>query len=98
MATSKLGYLLASALMVGVLLASSGAASGQQEGRSPALRGPESPARLGFAAEPEQSTGTDYVPQELIVGLKEGVSRSTAGLERAAVASDGRVRMSCKTR
>jgi subtilisin family serine protease len=84
MATGKLGYLLAVALMVGVLLASSGAASGQQDGWSP--------ARLGFASEPEQSTGRDYVPQELIVGLKEGVSRSSAGLERAAVASDGRVK------
>jgi hypothetical protein len=47
MATGKLGYLLAVALMVGVLLASSGAASGQQDGWSP--------ARLGFASEPEQS-------------------------------------------
>ncbi len=31
------------------------------------------------------------MPAELVVGLKEGVSQSTEGLERAAVASGGRV-------
>jgi|SRR5215207_4649040 len=45
-----------------------------------------------FAATLKRSTGKDYVPAELVVGLKEGVTNSTRGLEKAAVAPDGQVK------
>jgi thermitase len=90
MARSRRAYLLAVALMVGVLLASSGAAVGQQ-GQDNALGAPDSPVGPGFESEPDQSTGKDFVPGELVVGLNEGVTNSTQGIERAAEASGGRV-------
>jgi hypothetical protein len=49
MAISRRTYLLAVALMVGVLLASTGAAVGQQQGQDNTLRKPESPVGSRFA-------------------------------------------------
>src|SRR5215208_3070648 len=91
MVRSRQVYLLTIALMVGVLLASTGAAVGQQQGQDNTLRSPESPVGSGFAPAPDQSTGTDFVPGERVVGLNEGVTNSTQGIERAAEASGGRV-------
>jgi thermitase len=90
MARSRRAYLLAVALMVGVLLASSGAAVGQQ-GQDNALGAPDLPVGPGFGPEPDQSTGSDFVPAERVVGLNEGVTNSTQGIEQAAEASGGRV-------
>src|SRR5687767_2741672 len=87
---SRRVYLLALALMVGVLLAVSGAAVGQQ-GQAPPSEGPQSSSEPWGASKPDQSTERDFAPAERVVGLNEGVTNSTQGLEQAAEASGGRV-------
>jgi thermitase len=82
---------MAAMAAVALVVAASGAAVGQQQGQGNTLQGPESPVGSGFAPAPDQSTGRDFVPGELVVGLNEGVTNSTQGLERAAEASGGRV-------
>ena len=86
-----LGATLA-ALAAVALVAASGAAVGQQQGQeAPPSQGQESSAEPGFAPKPEQSTQRDFAPAERVVGLNEGVTNSTQGLEQAAQASGGRV-------
>jgi thermitase len=84
-----LGATLA-ALTAVALVAASGAAVGQQ-GQAPPSQGQESSAKPGFAPNPEQSMEMDFVPAERVVGLNEGVTNSTQGIEQAAEASGGRV-------
>jgi thermitase len=86
-----LGATLA-ALAAVALVVASGTAVGQQQGQeaSPS-QGQESSAEPGFAPKPEQSTESKTVPAERVVGLNEGVTNSTQGLEQAAEASGGRV-------
>jgi thermitase len=81
-----LGATLA-ALAAVALVVASGAAVGQQQGQVPQ----ESSAELWGAPQPEQSTERDFAPAERVVGLNEGVTNSTQGLEQAAEASGGRV-------
>ena len=86
-----LGATLA-ALAAVALLATSGAAVGQQqEQEAPPSQGQESSADSWGAPKPEQSTESKTVPAERVVGLNEGVTNSTQGIEQAAQASGGRV-------
>src|SRR5215211_8013872 len=86
-----LGATLA-ALAAVALVAASGTAVGQQQGQqAPPSQGQESSAEPWGAPQPEQSTQTDFAPAERVVGLNEGVTQSTQGLEQAAEASGGRV-------
>ena len=47
--------------------------------------------KLGFGFEVNQVAGEDFVVGELIIGLKESETRSLHGLQRAVIASNGRV-------
>src|SRR5829696_4967995 len=86
-----LGATLA-ALAAVALVVASGAAVGQQQGQvPPPLQGQESSADSWGAPQPEQSTQSKTVPAERVVGLNEGVTQSTQGIEQAAEASGGRV-------
>jgi thermitase len=86
-----LGATLA-ALAAVALVAASGAAVGQQQGQeAPPSQGTESSAKPLVAPKPEQSTDGDFVPAERVVGLNEGATNSTQGIEQAAEASGGRV-------
>src|SRR5215203_3413031 len=86
-----LGATLA-ALTAVALVATSGTAVGQQQGQeAPPSQGLESSAETGVAPKPEQSTQRDFVPAERVIGLNEGVTNSTQGIEQAAEASGGRV-------
>jgi thermitase len=86
-----LGATLA-ALTAVTLLATSETAVGQQQGQeAPPLQGQESSAEPWGAPNPEQSTQSKSVPAERVVGLNEGVTNSTQGIEQAAQASGGRV-------
>src|SRR5215218_3788051 len=78
-----LGATLA-ALAAVALVGASGTAVGQQQGQ-------ESSAEPAFAPNPEQSTQREFAPAERVVGLNEGVTQSTQGIEQAAEASGGRV-------
>jgi thermitase len=107
MVTNFLGYVSTKSLRVALVVAmgatlaalaavalvvASGAAVGQQQGQvPPPSQGPESSAEPAFAPNPEQSTQRDFAPAERVVGLNEGVTNSTQGLEQAAEASGGRV-------
>src|SRR5215203_6270713 len=87
-----LGATLAALAAVALVVATSGTAVGQQQGQvPPPLQGQESSAQLWGAPQPEQSTQRDFVPAERVVGLNEGVTQSTQGIEQAAEASGGRV-------
>src|ERR687898_532676 len=80
------------ALAAVALLATSGTAVGQQQGQAPPpSQGQESSAEPAFAPNPEQSTQREFAPAERVVGLNEGVTQSTQGIEQAAEASGGRV-------
>src|SRR5215203_7141885 len=80
------------ALAAVALLATSGTAVGQQQGQvPPPSQGQESSADSWGAPQPEQSTQRDFAPAERVVGLNEGVTNTTQGLEQAAEASGGRV-------
>jgi thermitase len=83
-----LGATLA-ALAAVALVAPSGPAVGQQ-GQAPPSQGPKSAAEPWGAPKPDQSTERDFVPAELVVGLHEGVTNTTQGIEQAAQASGGR--------
>src|SRR5215207_1379606 len=86
-----LGATLA-ALAAVALVVASGTAVGQQQGQeAPPLQGQESSAEPAFAPNPEQSTQREFAPAERVVGLNEGVTNTTQGLEQAAQASGGRV-------
>jgi hypothetical protein len=86
-----LGATLA-ALTAVALVATSEIAVGQQQGQeAPPSQGLESSAETGVAPNSEQSTGGDFVPAERVVGINEGVTNTTQGLEQAAEASGGRV-------
>ena len=80
------------ALAAVALLATSGTAVGQQQGQAPPpSQGQESSAEPAFAPNPEQSTQREFAPAERVVGLNEGVTNTTQGIEQAAEASGGRV-------
>ena len=86
-----LGATLA-ALAAVALVAASGTAVGQQQGQeAPPSQGLESSAQLWGAPQPEQSTQRDFAPAERVVGLNEGVTNTTQGIEQVAEASGGRV-------
>jgi hypothetical protein len=86
-----LGATLA-ALAAVALVVASGAAVGQQQGQeAPPSQGQESSAEPWGASNPEQSTERDFVPEERVVGLNEGVTNSTQGIEQATEASGWRV-------
>src|SRR5215218_5815668 len=107
MLTNFLGYVSPKALRVALIVAlgatlavlaavalvvASGTAVGQQQGQeAPPLQGQESSADSWGAPQPEQSTQRDFAPAERVVGLNEGVTNTTQGLEQAAEASGGRV-------
>src|SRR5215218_8164209 len=107
MLTNFLGYVSPKALRVALIVAlgatlavlaavalvvASGTAVGQQQGQeAPPLQGQESSAEPWGAPQPEQSTQRDFAPAERVVGLNEGVTNTTQGLEQAAEASGGRV-------
>ena len=55
------------------------------------MLGQESSAEPAFAPNPEQSTQREFAPAERVVGLNEGVTNSTQGIEQATEASGGRV-------
>src|SRR5215211_2105217 len=95
-----LGATLA-ALAAVALVAASGTALGQQQGQIPPPShvqessaepwGAANSAEPWGASKPEQSTESKSVPAERVVGLNEGVTNSTQGIEQAAQASGGRV-------
>ncbi len=86
-----LGATLA-ALAAVALVAASGTAVGQQQGQeAPTLLGQQSSAEPWVSPQPEQSTEREFAPAERVVGLNEGVTNTTQGLEQAAEASGGRV-------
>ena len=79
-----LGATLAALVAIALVVAASGTAVGQQQAQ-------ESSAEPWGAPQPEQSTQRDFAPAERVVGLNEGVTNTTQGLEQAAQASGGRV-------
>jgi hypothetical protein len=79
-----LGATLAALVAIALVVAASGTAVGQQQAQ-------ESSAEPWGAPQPEQSTQSDFAPAERVVGLNEGVTNTTQGLEQAAQASGGRV-------
>jgi subtilisin family serine protease len=87
-----LGATLAALAAVALVVASGTAAVGQQQGQeahtSPV---PQSSTEPWGSPQPEQSTQRDFVPAERVVGLNEGVTNGTQGIEQAAEASGGRV-------
>jgi thermitase len=90
-----LGATLA-ALAAVALVAPSGPAAGQQAQEAPPSPVPQSSTEPWGSPKPEQSTAeqsteSKSVPAERVVGLNEGVTNTTQGLEQAAQASGGRV-------
>jgi subtilisin family serine protease len=86
-----LGATLAALAAVALVVASR-AAVGQQQGQvPPPSQGQESSAEPWGAPQSEQSTESKTVPAERVVGLNEGVTNLTQGLEQDVEASGGRV-------
>src|SRR5215211_9234894 len=99
MLTNFLGYVSPKALRVALLVplgatlavlaavalvVATGTAVGHQQGQeAPPLQGQESSADSWGAPQPEQSTQSKTVPAERVVGLNEGVTQSTQGIEQA---------------